>query len=138
MHVRWPLPLRLSDSRYGTGTLLTTPALPKPSPSSRSRGSRSVVSDVDEDIYDEDHHRDDPDERFDQGDIARRHRVERQPTDPGIRENALDDHRASEQEANLQTGERQRRQRGVAQRVADQDPGPGESFCPRRADVIGA
>ena len=77
-----------------------------------------------EDVDDENHHRDDPDERFDQRDIARRHRVERQSTNSGIRENTLDDHRAPEQESHLQPGERQRRQRRVAQRVSDQDPGP--------------
>src|SRR3954468_18247943 len=69
---------------------------PQPEPILAESGIEKRRQYVDEDVHDQDHQRDDPDERFDQRDITRCHGIQRQSTDSGIRENALDDHGAPE------------------------------------------
>ena len=73
---------------------------------------------------------------LDQRQIGVAHGVDHQIAHAGIRIDHLDQKRAAEQDAELHAGERQRRQRRVLQRVAEQDLPLGQAAQPRLLDVV--
>ena len=59
---------------------------------------------------------------LDQRQVAVDHRIDRHVADAGIGEDALDDHRAADQERELDAGQRERRADRVAQRLLQDEP----------------
>ena len=80
--------------------------------------------------------REDQHDALDQRQVAVDHRVDRHVAEALIGEQPLDDHRAADQEGELHADQRQRRQRGVRQRLAQDHLRLREALHPRQHDIV--
>ena len=97
---------------------------------SRIRGLRKRVRDVDDQVDEHEHERDEEDPALQHGVVSRLDRLDEPGADPGPGKHGLGQHRTREQQARLEADDRRDRQQRVAEHVAAVDDARGRRPSP--------